>query len=77
MVVIGNQMQVKKSLFFQLAKKKFSFVQTKVGIIVTFSWQEMVYQLLAQNSITQIFKNTKSFVHWKAAQQDFGEWDIR
>ena len=70
-------MQVKKSACFQLAKKKIFFVQRKVGINVAFSWQELVYQLLEQNIIARIFKNTKSFVHRKAAQRDFGEWDIR
>ena len=54
-VVIGNQMQVKKSVHFQLAKKKIIFVQRKVGISVAFSWQELVYQLLEQNIITRIF----------------------
>ena len=67
-VVIGNQMQVKKSVHFQ--------VQRKVGISVAFSWQERVYQQLEQNIIAQIFKNTRSFVHRKAAQQNIGEWDI-
>ena len=75
-VVIGNQMQVKKLKHFQLAKKKIFFVQRKVGISVAFSWQELVYQLLEQNIITRIFKNTRLFVHWKAAQRDIGEWDM-
>ena len=44
---------------------------------VAFSWQELVYDLLQQNIIAQIFKNKRSFVHWKAAQQDFGECNIR
>ena len=37
----------------------------------------MVYQLLEQNIIARIFKNTRSFVHRKTAQWDFGEWDIK
>ena len=64
-------------MFFGLQRRKFSFVQRKVGINVAFSWQELVYQLFEQNIIKRIFKNTRSFVHQKAAQQDFGEWDIR
>ena len=70
-------MQVKKSACFSLQRRKSSFVQRKVGINVAFSWQELVYQLLEQNIIAQIFKNTRLFVHQKAAQRDFGEWDIR
>ena len=70
-------MQVKKSACFQLTKKKTSFVQRKVDISAAFSWQELVYQRLEQNIFARIFKNTRSFVRWKAAQQDFGEWDIR
>ena len=65
-------MQVKKSVCFQLAKKS-SFVQRKVGISVAFSWKELVYQLVEQNIIARIFKNTRSFVHQKEAQRDFGE----
>ena len=41
------------------------------------AWQELVYELLEQNMIARIFKNTRSFVHGKTAQRDFGEWDIR
>ena len=52
------------------ACKEENLAQRKVGISVAFSWQELVYQLLEQ-IITQIFKNTRSFVHWKAAQWDF------
>ena len=33
--------------------------------------------MLEQNIIARIFKNTRSFVHQKAAQWDFGECDIR
>ena len=69
-------MQIKKSVRFQVAMKKSTFVQRKVGITVAFSWQELVYQQLEQNIIAQIFKNTRSFVHRKAAQWDVGEWDI-
>ena len=69
-------MQVKKSVHFQLAMKKMFFVQRKVGISIAFSWQELVYSLFEQNIIAQIFKNTRSFVHWKAAQQDFGDWNM-
>ena len=72
-VIIGNQMQVKKSVHFQRAKKKIFFC---IGIGVAFSRQELVYQLLEQNIITRIFKNIRSFVHQKAAQRDVGEWDI-
>ena len=39
-VIIGNQMQVRKSVRFHLAKKKF-FVQRKIGISDAFSWQEL------------------------------------
>ena len=70
-------MQVKKSVCFSLQRRKSSFVQRKVGISVAFSQQELVYQLLEQNIIARIFKNTRSFVHRKAAPRDFGEWDVR
>ena len=70
-------MQVKKSVRFSLQRRKSFFVQRKVGISVTFSWQEVVYQLLEQNIIARILKNPRLFVHRKAAQRDFGEWDIR
>ena len=70
-------MQVKKSVHFQLAKRKIFFCTRKSSISVAFGWQELVYQLLEQNIIARIFKNTRSFVHQKAAQQDFGECDIR
>ena len=70
-------MQVDKSVRFQLAKRKSSLVQRKVGTSVAFSWQELVYELVEQNIIERIFKNTKSFVHREAAQRDFREWDIR
>ena len=65
-------MQVKKSACFQLSKKKIFFVQRKVGINAAFSWQEPVYPLLEWNIIARIFKNTRLFVHQKAAQRDFG-----
>ena len=70
-------MQIKKSVFSACKKRKSSFVQRKVGISIAFSWQELVYQLVEQNIIARIFKNTRLFVHQKAAQRDFGEWDIR
>ena len=46
-------------------------------MLILVNWQELVYQLLEQIIIARIFKNTRSFVHQKAAQRDFGEWNIR
>ena len=78
-VVIGNQKNASKEIGAFSAFKEENLLLyklRKVGISVAFSWQEQVYQLLEQNIITQIFKNKRSFVHRKAAQRDFGEWDI-
>ena len=62
---------------FSACKEENLLLYKEVGIKVAFSWQELVYQLLEQNVIVSIFKNTRSFVDRKADQRDFGEWDIR
>ena len=64
-------------MFSACKKENLLYKEKYVGISVAFSWQEFVYQSVEQNIIARIFKNTQSFVHQKAAQQDFGEWDIR